>query len=114
MEGHALLEQIHDGMRVHTSDGRTVGTIRHVWCGSEPRNTYTPCEDESCLEVHASFTDPALLLYIPCSVVRRVDRNTVILTMDAATLARQAWYHKAHWIPDLHGAPLITTMPKLW
>jgi hypothetical protein len=113
MEGHRLLQQIQEGMKVETADGHKIGTIRHVWCGAEPLNPYTPCEDETCLEVHPPFSDPAVRLYIPCSIVSSITKKTVVLRFDAETTTMEAWYHKAHWIPSMDGQPLITRLPKL-
>jgi hypothetical protein len=93
-----MIEQIHKGQEVQTSDGVSVGTIAQVWWGTEPVDTVTPCADETCLEVQMSAIGWGNKLYIPCSAVASVSEQQVTLSCDAETAATKPWINRPAWI----------------
>ncbi|HEY0603568.1 MAG TPA: hypothetical protein VGD58_11690 [Herpetosiphonaceae bacterium] len=95
-----MIEQVHEGQAVQTSDGVSLGTITRMWWGTEPVDTVTPCVDETCLEVQSSAIGWGGKLYIPCSAVASVSEQQVTLSFDAATAATKPWVDRPAWITD--------------
>jgi hypothetical protein len=88
MTGRSLIEWVCEGMDVQTLDGVILGKITQIWCGAKPVTSYTPCEEESYLEVQGG------LLYLPGSIIAMVSGKVVTLCIDAATVHTKAWQWK--------------------
>ncbi len=89
--------QLHEGMEVHTSDGKKLGKIAQVYYGASV-GSVTPSEEESCFEVHRGFLGRETL-YIPCSAVAQVANHTVTLSVDSSAADETpSWHRKPTWV----------------
>ncbi len=92
--------QVRKGMKVKTSDGVRVGTVKEVWYGTDPANSTTLCDEDVCsrLEVHQGWLRKRVL-YVPYSAVADVFGTDVILNVDAVAAKEKRWDRRPGWLP---------------
>lgn len=94
------ISRLRRGMKVQTADGARLGTIAHVWEGTDPTDSTLPCDEELCsrVEVHAIHQQGGPL-YLPYSALTAVSGRAVSLNVDAATVHARNWHHRPSWLP---------------
>lgn len=105
------------GMEVLSSDGRVVGTVRHMWWPEETRDEPTGLlteglpghprgkegvwqpADEGYIEVDRG--ERGIIdryLYIPFSAIREVDADHVVLDVQVEEVDRRGWHVRPHFL----------------
>ena len=113
MASETIIAQIRKGMEIHTADGHTLGKVTEIWYGTDPTANNARGDEDLCsrLEVHRGFVGRAAL-YIPSTAIASVSSNSVVLTVDAATVDERPWHEKPHWIP-IGKAPIPKAMENM-
>jgi hypothetical protein len=95
MEYADIIGRLNVGMPVWTADGKKLGTIAELYCGSDRVDSTGHRDDEHCthLEVHAGLFGSGLVLFIPVDAVASVADKHVRLTMDTTTV-----HDQGNWI----------------
>ena len=98
MAGSTVIDitQIRTGMEVQAADGVTLGKIAEVWVGTDPKDSTTRCDEDTCsrLEVHVRGGR----MYIPYSAIAGMSGKRVTLNVDAATAQAKPWKYRPPWI----------------
>ncbi len=112
MSTESIMTRIRPGMQVQGADGRSVGKVREVWIGTDPRQSSERCDEEECsrLEVHHG----AATLYVPYNAIAEVTGKAVQLQMDAALVNEKGWHRKPRWIPDEARSNLHAITHDVW
>ncbi len=98
MDTRKLLTQIRERMQVRSADGQSLGRIQHIWYGLDPDQHNPRCDEEVCSRLEVQYHGNTF--YIPFNAIAPVDRDAVVLTVDAATVDEKGWYRKPLWIDD--------------
>ena len=99
MAGDHQMAQIHEGMEVKTSDGKTLGRIANVWVGTDPISSSVRCDDEVCSRLEVHLPHRRGRRYIPYSVIAGVSGRSVNLNVDEKTVNERLWHQRPPWLP---------------
>jgi len=92
-----ISRQLHEGMEVRTADGSKLGKISQVWYGTSVGGP-AQSEEETCIELHRGLLGRETL-YLPYHLIKEVDENAVILSVDEQTVHETpSWHRKPTWI----------------
>ena len=98
MDTRTLLAQLKEYILDVSADAYPLGRIQHIWCGVDPEQHSSRCDEEVCSRLQVQYHGNTF--YIPVNAIARVDWDEVVLTVDAATIEETGWYRKPRWIDD--------------
>ena len=90
------ITQIRTGMEVQAADGVKLGKIAEVWVGTDPRDSTTRCDEDTCSRLEVRVRGGPM--YIPYSALAGVSGKSVTLNVDAATAQAKPWQYRPPWI----------------
>lgn len=106
-----VMGSIRNGMQVQTEDGRSLGTVAHVWFGTDPTGNQ-PCDEDQCsrLEVHFPYGGGAC--YIPYPAIAAVSGKTVQLNLTEDEFNQKTWHRRPRWLPAEGESPVLDVLGK--